>query len=83
MKTGGMPNDGDLVSVKSWYMNVLTGHLTFYQCYVDFFVLIKILVIGEIVSWQPWNQSPGQEMVRKEKIADGQRTVWQRKLNFL
>ena len=50
MKTGGMPNDGDLVSVKSWYMNVLTGHLTFYQCYVDFFVLIKILVICEIVS---------------------------------
>ena len=45
-----------------------------------FFVLTKILVICEKVSWRPWSPSTGQEMVRKEKIADGQRTVWQRKL---
>ena len=36
MTTGGMPNDGNLVSVKSRYMNVLTDHVTFHQYYVVF-----------------------------------------------
>ena len=67
-------------NVSERYMNVLTDHLTIHQYYVVFFVWTKILVICEKVSWRPWSPSTGQEMVRKEKIAEGQRTVWQRKL---